>query len=277
MHQNMQILNVERNAMRKNKLEKNRYIYDIWFLLVDPKQMLVKSRQVDWRREILIDWLLGVLSKSKQIYASGLTARNLDGQAICSCATQSLYGILTSNSRQVYASLVSCSKFPYLILQALKPYLPASDILSLCSYICNIFIHFKSEWPLKTKEDVNEILVRRFSLLVRFRRVFQSTQDDFKYHIVLILNIILRLRITYITYPCLIILNGSGRGVPRYKIDIGMLMESMIHFLGVHLFISRKGNIWVANSTVSDQREMRSIQLAVYEAAVNHMICIRAL
>ena len=56
-----------------------------------------------------------------------------------------------------------------------------------------------------------------------------------------------------------------------------MLIESMIHFLAVHLFISRKDNIWVANSTVSVEREMHSVQLAVYEAAVNHMICIRAL
>ena len=92
-----------------------------------------------------------------------------------------------------------------------------------------------------------------------------------------IFSFLIRLKITYITNPCLIILNGSGRGVPRYKIDIATLMESMIYFLGVHLFISRKGNIWVANSTVSDQREMRSIQPAVYEAVVNHMICIRAL
>ena len=82
---------------------------------------------------------------------------------------------------------------------------------------------------------------------------------------------LIRLKITYITYPCLIILNGSGRGVPRYKIDIATLMESMIYS------ISRKDKFWVANSTVNDEREMHSIQLAVYEAAVNHMICIRAL
>ena len=79
--------------------------------------------------------------------------------------------------------------------------------------------------------------------------------------ILFVIILFLRLRITYITYPCLIILNGLGRGVPRYKIDIAMLMESMIHFLAVHLFITRKDNIWVANSTVSDEREMHSIQL----------------
>ena len=73
---------------------------------------------------------------------------------------------------------------------------------------------------------------------------------------------------TYITYSCLIILNGSKRCAPRYKKDIAMLMESMIHFLALHLFISRKDNIWVANSTVSDERKMHSIPLAVYEAAV---------
>ena len=95
--------------------------------------------------------------------------------------------------------------------------------------------------------------------------------------ILFVIILFLNLRITYITYSCLIILNGSKRCVPRYKKDIAMLMESMIHFLALHLFISCKDSIWVANSTVSDERKMHSIPPAVYEAAVHHMICVGAL